>query len=217
MWGSALARKWGSTQTVTLNDGKGQGNNIAVFKTYVDGICAQLDLWRTSPNYRNKKFADAIAIWSGHNEVESYISYVLARVPGMTRNTVMNDAFWNSQLGIAFLQAQAGHEAGKVYPAPRADWVEAQRRVFGRPPIVILPNPKPIDVPPIESRPAPKTKIPKKTAGGVVVAGGAAAAFHFMEVDMVIVALLSFAAGVAACWFGKDKLLAFIASVKAKV
>ena len=131
MWGSALAIKWGATkQPVTLNDGKGQGNNIAVFPTYVQGICAQLDLWRTSKNYRNRRFADAIAIWSGHNEVESYIAFVLKRVPGMTRDTVLNDAFWQSDKGIAFLKAQAWHEAGKKYPAPDADWIEARRRVF---------------------------------------------------------------------------------------
>jgi len=131
MWGSPLAIKWGATKNpVTLNDGKGQGNNIAVFPTFVQGICAQLDLWRTSPNYKNKKFADAIAIWSGHNEVESYIAFVLKRVPGMTRDTVMNDEFWQSDKGTAFLKAQAWHEAGKKYPAPAADWVEAQKRVF---------------------------------------------------------------------------------------
>jgi hypothetical protein len=58
--------KWGaSKQAVTLNDGKGQGNNIAVIPTYVQGICTQMDLWRTSPElYKNKRFADAIAIWS---------------------------------------------------------------------------------------------------------------------------------------------------------
>lgn len=132
MWGSALAIKWGAApKAVTLNDGKGQGNNIAVFPTYVQGICAQLDLWRSSSNYKNKRFADAIAIWSGHNNVESYISFVLARVPGMTRNTIMNDAFWKSPMGVAFLKAQAWHEAGKQYPAPDADWIEAQRRVLG--------------------------------------------------------------------------------------
>lgn len=131
MWGSALAIKWGaSKKPVTLNDGKGQGNNIAVFPNYVQGICAQLDLWRTGKNYRNKPFADAIAVWSGGNEVESYIRFVLARVPGMKRDTIMNDAFWRSSMGIAFLKAQAWHEAGKEYPAPDADWVEAQRRVF---------------------------------------------------------------------------------------
>lgn len=131
MWGSALAIKWGADpKPVTLNDGKGQGNNIAVFPSYVLGICAQLDLWRTSKNYRNKAFDEAIRIWSGGNEVESYIAFVLKRVPGMTRNTVMNDTFWRSPSGIAFLKAQAWHEAGKPYPAPDADWIEAQRRVF---------------------------------------------------------------------------------------
>lgn len=131
MWGSALAIKWGAEKkAVTLNDGKGQGNNIAVFPTFVQGICAQMDLWRTSPNYRNKRFADAIAIWSGHNSVESYINFVTSRAPGMTRNTVMDDAFWRGPLAIPFLKAQAWHEAGKQYPAPDGDWIEAQRRVL---------------------------------------------------------------------------------------
>lgn len=122
--------KWGSKVTIYLSDGMGQNNNIAIFDTWVDGICAQLDLWRTSPRYRNKPFSEAIAVWSGGNYVESYIDYVLKRVPGMTRGTVMNDAFWRSPMGIGFLKAQAGHEAGKTYPAPAADWIEAQKRVF---------------------------------------------------------------------------------------
>lgn len=132
MWGSALAIKWGAAPlAVTLNDGKGQGNNIAVFPTYVQGICAQLDLWRTSKNYKNKEFEDAIAVWSGHNNVEDYIRFVLPKVPSLTRHTVMNDDFWISPMGIAFLKAQAWHEAGQRYPAADADWIEAQRRVMG--------------------------------------------------------------------------------------
>ncbi|WP_448043827.1 hypothetical protein [Bradyrhizobium liaoningense] len=131
MWGNKLARKWGAApKAVTLNDGKGQGNNIAVFPTYVQGICAQLDLWRSSPNYRNKRFADAIATWAGHNEVPSYIAFCKKRVRGLTENTIMDDAFWQSPSGIAFLKAQAWHEAGKPYPAPDEDWEEAQHRVF---------------------------------------------------------------------------------------
>lgn len=141
MWGNALAKKWGSHQTVVLHDGLGQGNNIAVFDTFVQGISAQLDLWRTSKNYRNKRFADAIAIWSGHNNVESYIHYVMQHVPGMTRDTIMNDAFWHSAMGVEFLKAQAGHEAGKTYPAEDGDWYEAQRRVFAKQPPFV---PKPV-------------------------------------------------------------------------
>jgi hypothetical protein len=158
MWGSALAIKWGAEKkAVTLNDGKGQGNNIAVFPTYVQGICAQLDLWRTSKNYRNKRFADAIAIWSGHNEVESYISFVTKRVPGLTRDTILDDDFWSGPMGILFLKAQAWHEAGKPYPAPDEDWIEARRRVF-------------------EGAAAPKPIVKSKIAqgGGVVVATEAA-------------------------------------------
>ena len=82
-----IALKWGSKTTFYLSDGLGQGNNIAVFDTWVHGICAQLDLWRTSHNYKDKHFHDAIHTWSGGNDVESYISYVLQRVPGMTRDT----------------------------------------------------------------------------------------------------------------------------------
>lgn len=130
MWGgNAISRKWGEVGNVTLNDGMGQGNRIAVFPTFVAGICAQIDLWR-GPRYRNKRFADAIAVWSGGNWVPSYIKFVKDRVPGMTENTIMNDALLSSPMGIAFLKAQAWHEAGKPYPAPEGDWLEAQRRVF---------------------------------------------------------------------------------------
>ena len=122
--------KWGSTKTIYLSDGLGQDNNIAIFDTWVQGICAQLDLWRTSPKYRNQRFADAIRIWSGGNNVPSYIAFVKARVPGISEGTIMNDAFWRGPMGLGFLKAQAGHEAGKTYPAPDADWIEAQRRVF---------------------------------------------------------------------------------------
>lgn len=127
---SAIPLKWGSKETVYLSDGTGQGNNIAVFPTWVQGICAQLDLWRSSPRYKNKRFADAIATWSGGNNVPSYIAYCKARVPGLTENTIMNDAFWKSAMGIAFLKAQSAHEAGKTIPAPDADWIAAQKRVF---------------------------------------------------------------------------------------
>ncbi len=136
MWPGALPTKWGSKRWVYLNDGTGQGggghgNKIAIFETWADGICAQLDLWRTSKNYKNKRFGDAIAIWSGGNHVESYIKFVCDRVPGMTRNTVMDDTFWRSSMAPGFLKAQAWHEAGKRYPAGDSDWTEAQKRVMG--------------------------------------------------------------------------------------
>jgi len=135
MWPGPTATKWGSTKWVYLNDGTGQGGNgkgnkIATFDTWADGLCAQIDLWR-GPRYRNKKFCDAIAVWSGGNHVESYIKFVMDRVPGMKRDTVINDSFLNSPMGAGFLKAQAWHEAGKRMPYPDADIVTAQKRVFG--------------------------------------------------------------------------------------
>lgn len=188
MWGSALAIKWGAQKkAVSLNDGTGQGNNIAVFPTYVQGICAQLDLWRTSKNYRNKRFSDAIAVWSGGNHVESYIRFVLDRVPGITRNTVMDDAFWRSSMGLAFLKAQAWHEAGKKYPAPDADWIEAQRLVFLglAPPTVPAPAPKP--KPPV-------SKQDKTVVAGAVVAAGASTAQYGLWVGLGVIAVLGLCA-----------------------
>jgi hypothetical protein len=174
MWGSALTIKWGAQKkAVVLNDGKGQGNNIAVFPTFVQGICAQLDLWRTSKNYRNKKFSDAIFIWSGGNSVESYIRFVLERVPGMTRDTIMNDEFWRSSKGIAFLKAQAWHEAGKPYPATDAEFVEARRRVFsGVPTASTVKN-------------AAATVVVAASAGGGTAAVAAQQGWTWSEIGLV--------------------------------
>lgn len=159
MWGSPLAIKWGaSRKPVQLNDGTGQNNNIAVFPSFLLGICAQLDLWRTSKHYRNKRLSEALRVWSGGNNVESYINFVRARVPGITRDTVLDDAFWLSPMGIQFLKAQAWHEAGQPYPAPESDWHEARKRVFGG------------------KAPTPEATPAKKTTGAVVAGGGAATA-----------------------------------------
>lgn len=132
MWPGPIATKWGSKKWVYLNDGTGQGGNgrgnkIATFPTWTQGIAAQLDLWRTSAKYRNKPFSVAIRTWSGGNHVEAYIAYVLARVPGMKRDTIMNDAFWASPMGIQFLKTQAMHEAGKRIPATDAEWLAGQK------------------------------------------------------------------------------------------
>lgn len=136
MWPGKIPTKWGSTKWVYLSDGTGQGggghgNKIAFFDTFEAGCCAQLDLWRSSANYRNKKFKDAISVWSGGNHVASYIKFVTDRVPGMTADTVMNDTFWKGPLAIGFLKAQAWHEAGTRYPAADMDFINAQKRVMG--------------------------------------------------------------------------------------
>lgn len=192
MWPGPRATKWGSTRWVYLNDGTGQGgggkgNKIAIFDTWVQGICAQLDLWRTSPNYRNKRFDQAIAIWSGGNNVEAYIRYVLTRISGMHRGTIMNDEFWNGPMGVKFLKVQAGHEAGKQIPAPEADWIEAQRLVM--------------------SGAAPKApaSTPKKAAGTVVAGGAVATAAHQSGVGIWWIVAIGLVIAVAAFLIWKFK------------
>jgi len=181
--------KWGSTKTIYLSDGLGQDNNIAIFDTWVQGICAQIDLWRTSPKYRNKRFADAIRVWSGGNNVPSYIAYVKARVPGITENTVMDDAFWKSPMGLDFLKAQAGHEAGKPIPAPDEDWIEAQRIALSG----VAPKAAPS-----------KTKATVVT--GAVVAGTVAAGAHqgWGAAQIILVAFIVVALGVAGYFIAKS-------------
>jgi hypothetical protein len=159
MWGgNAITKKWGETSHVTLNDGLGQGNQIAVFPTKVQGACAQFDLWRSSKNYRNRCLADAIKTWSGGNSWQQYCNFITSRVPGMTDDTVITDAFLSSPSGIAFVKAQAWHEAGKPYPMTDAEWQTAQSMVFtgttiAPPKTAPIPTEKP--VPPSITQPAP--------------------------------------------------------------
>lgn len=170
MWGhNPVAERWGALGTEDLHDGLNQGNNIAIFPDYVHGICAQIDLWR-SPRYRNKTFKDAIEVWAGGNSVGSYIAFVLARVPGMTADTRITDAFLNSATGIKFLQAQAWHEAGEKYPAPDADWAAAQKLVFAG----VVP-------------------AHKKAVTGAVVAGATATAAHQAGAPPWVAALIGVA------------------------
>lgn len=133
MWGKGndIATKWGSTRVESLNDGLGQGNNIAHFPTKVQGAAAQFDLWHTSGHYNNRTLRVAIATWSGGNWVESYVSFLKARVPGLTDSTVINDAYLRSADGIALMKAQAWHEAGRPYPMSDDEWKQAQALVFG--------------------------------------------------------------------------------------
>lgn len=176
MWGSALAIKWGAEKKpVKLADGTGQNNNIAVFPTFELGICAQLDLWRSSHNYKNKTLAEALRVWSGGNSVESYISFVCQRVPTMSRHTILSDGFWASDNGIKFLKAQAWHEAGQPYPAPESDWVNARARVMNG----VLPVPVT----------APKAKVATGTTATATVVAAAATQDWTLAIPVILVGL----------------------------
>jgi hypothetical protein len=132
MWGgTVLAKKWGATANVALQDGLNQNNHIAVFPTMVQGAAAQFDEWHTSAHYHNKPLAEAIHTWSGGNSSGAYVTFLTQRVPGLTPTTLINDAFLSSPSGIAMMKAQAWNEAGRPYPMTDAEWAQAQALVFG--------------------------------------------------------------------------------------
>lgn len=133
MWGKGnpLATKWGATASPILNDGLGQGNNIAVFPDKVHGAAAQFDLWHTSTHYHNKSLTDAIHTWSGGNSSANYVNFLVKHAPGLTAMSIINDALLSSPLGIAMMKAQAWNEAGKPYPMTDDEWKQAQDMVFG--------------------------------------------------------------------------------------
>ena len=145
MWGKGnpIATKWGAGGTEDLNDGLGQGNNIAIFPDMVHGAAAQYDLWHSSKNYHTKTLAAAIETWSGGNSWRAYVSFLCAHTPGLKSSTVINDVFLNSPSGIAMMKAQAWNEAGRPYPMTDAQWAEAQKMVFdgtARPATAVVDN-----------------------------------------------------------------------------
>jgi len=143
MWGKGnpLATKWGATASPTLNDGLGQGNNIAVFPDKVHGAAAQFDLWHTSAHYHNKTLTEAIHTWSGGNSSANYVNFLVKHAPGLTAMSIINDALLGSPLGIAMMKAQAWNEAGKPYPMTDDEWKQAQDMVFkGAQPATVAVN-----------------------------------------------------------------------------
>jgi hypothetical protein len=129
MWGknNKIATKWGATNTIGLNDGLGQGNNIAVFPDMLHGACAQFDLWRTG--YTNMTLKNAILKWSGGNWSQPYANS-LVQATGIGLNTVITPELLASEQGWKLMKAQAKWEAGQTYPLTDGQWQTAQSMIF---------------------------------------------------------------------------------------
>lgn len=129
MWGKGnkIATKWGATGTTTLNDGLGQGNNIAFFPTKIAGACAQFDLWRSG--YCNMTLANAIKKWSGGNWSQPYADF-LTQHTGLSMDIIVTPTMLAGPKGWQLMKYQAQWESGKPYPMSDTDWQIAQRKVF---------------------------------------------------------------------------------------
>lgn len=186
MWGKGnkIATAWGATSTTALNDGLGQGNNIAAFPTKIQGACAQFALWRAG--YVNMTLEAADRKWSGGNSSPQYLAFLCGKVPQLTPTTVVTSAILAGPLGWQLMKYQAQWEAGEPYPMSDSDWQNAQSRVF---------NGK-----------APVTAVQKKTAaatGAVVVAGAAAgqAAKSGVHWGIIVGIVLAGVVGAVGMWF----------------
>jgi len=142
MWGGKRADKWGATHAEMLNDGLGQGNNIAVFPTKVQGAAAQFDLWRAG--YTGMSLATAIKRWSGGNSNEAYLKFLQSQT-GIGAVDMITEALLASPQGLALMKAQARWEAGGPYPMTDAEWQRAQNLIFpgSIPPPPDIPSPVP--------------------------------------------------------------------------
>lgn len=147
MWGKGnpIATKWGATSTENLNDGLGQGNNIAHFPTRVQGAAAQFDLWRQ--HYTSMTLQAAIKKWSGGNWSQPYADFLTKRT-GLAMGTEVTPAILASTQGLQLMEAQAQWEAGVVYPMTDAEWKQAQAMVFAG---AAGPAPAPTDPAPHDS------------------------------------------------------------------
>jgi hypothetical protein len=115
-------KKFGAEYGQKLNDGLGQGNQIAKFPTPVHGAAAllyQLD----RPSYRNSSVRQAISKWSGGNNVSSYLS--ILRSAGFTADQSVAEIMASPEDAIAFAQAMARHEAGQDFPLDNSGWQQA--------------------------------------------------------------------------------------------
>ena len=147
MWGgNNIARRWGATSNVSLNDGTGQGNTIAFFPDKIHGAAAQFDLWWSG--YSNMTLADAIRKWSGGNSSPAYAEFLQLKV-GIKPDTVITSALLSGPIGFALMKAQAQWEAGQPYPLDDNGWRQAQAMVFkgaAPPPPKRLPSKKSVAV-----------------------------------------------------------------------
>jgi hypothetical protein len=114
--------KFGATFGQKLNDGLGQGNQIASFPTPVHGAAALL-YQLNQPSYVGKTVGEAISKWSGGNSVSSYLSVLSGA--GFNADQNVSEIMASPDSAVAFAKAMARHEAGSEYPMNDEQWQQA--------------------------------------------------------------------------------------------
>lgn len=113
-------KKYGAEFGQALNDGLGQGNQIARFPTPVHGAAAQFHLLS---NYARSTVRQGIGRWSGGNNVPAYLAVL--RRNGFDPGQKIGDILADPETAVRFAQAMASHEAGRQFTLPDEGWLEA--------------------------------------------------------------------------------------------
>jgi hypothetical protein len=112
-WQKAYGAEFGQT----LNDGLGQGNQIARFPTPVHGAAAQFHLLS---NNSKSTVRQAIAKWSGGNNVPSYLAILQSN--GFRADQTLSSILADPESAVRFAQAMARHEGGREFPLAPDEW-----------------------------------------------------------------------------------------------
>ena len=112
-WQKAYGAEFGQT----LNDGLGQGNQIARFPTPVHGAAAQFHLLS---NNSKSTVRQAIAKWSGGNNVPSYLAILQSN--GFRADQTLSSILADPESAVRFAQAMAQHEGGREFPLAPDEW-----------------------------------------------------------------------------------------------
>lgn len=115
-------KKFGADFGQKLDDGLGQGNQIAKFPSPTHGAAA-LIYQLNEPSYANKTVRGAISRWSGGNNVSSYLK-VLGD-SGFSPDQRVSEIMASPEGAVAFAKAMARHETGYDYPLEDSQWQEA--------------------------------------------------------------------------------------------
>jgi uncharacterized protein (TIGR02594 family) len=104
----------------------GGGHKIAVFPTMTDGASSMMHLlWRV---YTGMTFSDAIAKWSGGNNINSYLRVIESRTRWTRHDYITKQLLETQEMAIELCKAMAWHEAGREYPMTDAQWREAHEQ-----------------------------------------------------------------------------------------
>jgi len=115
-------KKFGADFGQKLDDGLGQGNQIAKFPSPTHGAAA-LIYQLNRPSYADKTVRGAISRWSGGNSVSSYLK-VLGDA-GFSPDQQVSEIMASPEGAVAFAKAMARHETGYDYPLDDNEWQEA--------------------------------------------------------------------------------------------